>query len=517
MSVSDFQVYADGEAAQPWPSTQLVVGCGQPAASQLAGKCGLGSRCSHTRMVGCSPAWLLAHLDAPPPACLPACRRDQRGHQQGSGCVGAGRLARRLPAPAQRRLSALPSPGGRPLRLLHLGAGRQPEQHRCAPAGVGALAAAAAQRSVTPAAAPLLLSAHTTSATHTSHTHSLSLSLSLRPPAAWVAIDLGYAATVGAVSVLSGPSVAAGTMARAYVLASLDEGFLGNQACGNAGMVLSGGGWSATPCNATGRCGPGWHAVARACRRLWAAGLSQGGSPIRGLWSCWHLAVTGWVGGCPGAPGGPAGARFPLTPPPLTSAASLPQSASQSVDSDPALASNSSSTRVPYGTPEPRGSLDASVRATSLDVARGSSGTLTDAAITDLSKLPPGFNDGGLRGGQHAAGLPSARESSACPSTPWPVTDQCVPAPLLGCSRVGRVRVATNDRQRKLRRGDPGASCTHSTVLHCCLRLDERCDPPPSLPFPFAGVAGSLLRDKCGGQGVHALPAVLPRCFLLTF
>lgn len=68
-----------------------------------------------------------------------------------------------------------------------------------------------------------------------------------------VSVDLGYTGTVGAITVLAGPSVAPNTFARALVKSSAQQDLRDGLVCGDAGLMLQPGQPAVVACNVTGR------------------------------------------------------------------------------------------------------------------------------------------------------------------------------------------------------------------------------------------------------------------------
>ena len=68
-----------------------------------------------------------------------------------------------------------------------------------------------------------------------------------------VSVDLGYTATVGAITVLAGPSVAPNTFARALVKSTDQQDMHDAPVCGDAGLQLQPDRPAVVACNVTGR------------------------------------------------------------------------------------------------------------------------------------------------------------------------------------------------------------------------------------------------------------------------
>lgn len=71
--------------------------------------------------------------------------------------------------------------------------------------------------------------------------------------AAWLVLDLGYAANVGSVAILSGDNVTAGLAARSYVTRDIDDELTDALACNADARQLQPGAWSVGGCNKPGR------------------------------------------------------------------------------------------------------------------------------------------------------------------------------------------------------------------------------------------------------------------------
>lgn len=72
-------------------------------------------------------------------------------------------------------------------------------------------------------------------------------------PAAVVSVDLGYTATVGAITLLAGASVAPNTFARVLVKSNAQQDLHNAPVCGDAGLRLQPGQPAVVACNVTGR------------------------------------------------------------------------------------------------------------------------------------------------------------------------------------------------------------------------------------------------------------------------